>query len=125
MSEADKQFPYIPKNFTFSEYTTQSTVYNDNNNRIERIIHEYRELVRDNTAMKNIILGELQKWGETNDENNLSIHTRIDGVVKLIGAMDKRFEAIEANQTNMLKVLAEIKDRVTEYEVDQEFEEAL
>jgi uncharacterized protein (UPF0147 family) len=125
MSEADKQFPYIPKNFTFSEQTSHSMIYNDNNIRIERIINEYRELVKDNTIMKNIILGELQKWGETNDENNLSVHTRIEEVIKILNMMNRRLDEIESKQSNMQNVLAEIKDRVTEYEVDQEFDDTL
>jgi hypothetical protein len=116
----DRRFPYIPKQTIFHEHTSRPELYNDHNNRLERVIGEMKEIVLDVVTMKNIILGEVQKWSEINDKNNYSVHTRIDDLMERINTLEishtEKFD-------NISKVLLEIKDRLTMYEVDPEFDE--
>ena len=112
--------PYIPKHALFNERIVQPELYNEYNNRLDKIVGDIREVILDATTMKNLVLGQLQKWGETNDENNLSVHERIDKLFEKLAAIEVenalKFEIIQ-------KTLDEIKDRLTAYEVDPDFDE--
>lgn len=128
---ADRRCPYTPKQVILQEHTMRPELYNEHNNRLERVIGEMKEIVMDVVAMKNIVLGEVQKWAEVNDKNNYSMHCRADEIMSRINASNNevmsRMEQLEAKQTAefsaIQKILIEIKERLAEYEVDPDFDE--
>lgn len=116
----ENSFPYVPKHALFNEHIVQPEIYNEYNHRLDRIVGNIREVIVDATSMKSLVLDQLQTWGERNDQNNLSVHQRIDELSLKLSAIETennvRFNAI-------LKILEEIKDRLTAYEVDPDFDE--
>ena len=116
----DRNLPYIPKQVVFHEHTIRPELYNDHNNRLERIIGEMKEVILDTVAMKNIVMGEVQKMGEVNDKNNYSVHLRID---EMMAKLDKLESTNNTNFEQINKILVEIKDRLIMYEVEPDFDE--
>jgi hypothetical protein len=108
--------PYLPKQVVFHERASRPELYNEHNNRLERVIGEMKEIVHDVVTMKNIIMGEVQKWAEINDRNNYSVHNRIDELMNKINEMEYKQET---RYNDMCKILLDIKDRLTVYEVDE------
>lgn len=116
----ENSFPYVPKHALFNEHIVQPEVYNEYNHRLDRIVGNIREVIVDATSMKSLVLDQLQTWGERNDQNNLSIHQRIDEI-------SAKLTAIETENNlrliSLQRTLDEIKDRLTAYEVDPDFDE--
>jgi hypothetical protein len=117
----DQKFPYIRKHAVLHEHTIRPELYNEHNNRLERVIGEMKAIVLDVVTMKNIILGEVQKWSEINEKNNYSVHNRID---ELMNRIDELESKENARYNDMNKTLLEIKERITMYEVDPDFDES-
>ena len=113
------RFPYIPKQTIFHERISHPELYNDHNNRLERVIGEMKEIIYDAVAMKNIILGEVQKWSEINDKNNYSVHNRIDEIMNKLNTI----ESAQTDKFNIInKLLTKINDQLTKFDLEPEFD---
>lgn len=107
--------PYVPSKAIFHESISQPKIFNEQNNRLERVISDMKEIVKDTICTKNIVMGSVQELHENNEKNTLLIYNKLNAIEQ------------EQLKTNKLLVdifvsLGEIKDRLTEYEVEPEYE---
>jgi len=88
--------PYIPKQAIFHESVSRPELFNEQNNRIERVIGEMKEIIKDAISTKNIVMSAIQQLNEITNKNAFAIYNKLEMIETTISALKQ--EHIKTNE---------------------------
>lgn len=119
---ASRNSPYIPQKAIFHESISRPELFNEHNNRLERVVSDIKDIIRDAVDTKNIVLGSVQKLEMQTDKSTLIIYDKLKSIENNILVINKKQDQFNNFIEHILISLSEIKERLTEYEVEPEYE---